>query len=516
MDASPEKKSFRQHLLRTYLFISGQFVASLVSVLIVLIWLNGQTRYHLAQVGPIVETVNELAKGVNESMLLLDEWLFNATPDIRQERQAIWDGGIYPMIDRLEDHRHGIGREETKRLRQKLQELQTEQWIVEDLAHMQGNEHAVDLYWRKLKKIDKQVFNGITRIIALNSATDVKDQPAGLVVQKITRAANVRGFFSFSNANLIHFILSGNASSEKNFKRNLKTARRNLEHLIRLNLGSGTNTPLLNRLQRLLSQYEHETNEALAARRSPQWNQAVSSYNDILVPLRNELNDELNLLLTGKTAMLHDSSNRLIQLGYAAILVFSVIGAVGAYLIFQRARRDINQAGRLEETILLYTEKMEVLSRTDQLTGLANRRAMEEMLATEIENAGRTQRTVALAYFDIDNFKGINDTLGHVAGDEVLQHIGFAAKNSIRRVDVACRYGGDEFCIIFPGCGCLDAKAVCEKFIEKFNEKYPQVFLSIGITEMTPSGKIGVEAFIKKADAKMYLAKKRKGNHISI
>lgn len=95
-------------------------------------------------------------------------------------------------------------------------------------------------------------------------------------------------------------------------------------------------------------------------------------------------------------------------------------------------------------------ESLKSLSIRDPLTGLYNRRYMEETLEREFRRAQRAKSAVAVIMLDVDHFKRLNDTFGHDAGDAVLRELGVFLKRSIRGSDVACRYGGEEFCLILP------------------------------------------------------------------
>jgi diguanylate cyclase (GGDEF)-like protein len=101
----------------------------------------------------------------------------------------------------------------------------------------------------------------------------------------------------------------------------------------------------------------------------------------------------------------------------------------------------------------------------DWLTGLHNRRYFEETLPDHIEAATRYDRELSLALFDIDHFKQINDTHGHDAGDDALRQFATLLKESARKADIVCRYGGDEFAVILPETGAPDATKFAERVL---------------------------------------------------
>ena len=171
-------------------------------------------------------------------------------------------------------------------------------------------------------------------------------------------------------------------------------------------------------------------------------------------------------------------------------------------------------ATSLEEKVAERTQQLEMQTKIDPLTNIYNQRAMQEFLRRELTVAKRRQTKLSLIYFDVDNFKDINDTHGHIKGDEVLINIGQAILANIRDTDIACRYGGDEFCLILPECETKEAKTVCEKVITSFSEKYPDYYLSMGIAETGQDEYISGDQLIKIADNKMYLAKKENGFQI--
>lgn len=112
-------------------------------------------------------------------------------------------------------------------------------------------------------------------------------------------------------------------------------------------------------------------------------------------------------------------------------------------------------------------ERVEELSYTDALTGLANQRYFHKRLTEEIDRARRYERSMALIIFDLDDLKTVNDNFGHLAGDAVLKRLGQILRASIRAIDIIARYGGDEFCVIMPEAD----GATCERFMRRLQEK---------------------------------------------
>jgi len=179
-------------------------------------------------------------------------------------------------------------------------------------------------------------------------------------------------------------------------------------------------------------------------------------------------------------------------------------------------RKTEAYAHSLEEKVAERTQQLEEQARLDPLTNVYNQRAMQDMLKRELSVAKRRESELSLIYFDVDNFKKINDTQGHIKGDEVLNYIGQTLLGNIREVDVACRHGGDEFCIILPECSLENAKGICEKIITEFTKRYPDFSLSMGISGIESGKPIDSEILIKNADEKMYLAKKEDGSFVCV
>jgi diguanylate cyclase (GGDEF)-like protein len=177
-------------------------------------------------------------------------------------------------------------------------------------------------------------------------------------------------------------------------------------------------------------------------------------------------------------------------------------------------RKTEAYAKTLEQKVAHRTRQLEEKAKRDPLTELYNQRAMQEFLIRDLSLSEQRKVKIALVYFDIDKFKLVNDTFGHIKGDEVLKEVGLAVKHSVRQTDIPCRYGGDEFCIILPACSAAEARTICEEVIQRVSAKYPDLSLSFGIAETGPDHYVDGDTLIKKADDRMYCAKKVVGYQI--
>ncbi len=150
-------------------------------------------------------------------------------------------------------------------------------------------------------------------------------------------------------------------------------------------------------------------------------------------------------------------------------------------------------------------------ARYDELTGLPNRRLFHDRIDTALARSRRKNGRVALLYLDIDDFKGVNDTFGHAAGDEVLRELGRRLHDVLRASEVPARLGGDEFVVLVDSGN--DLHSLADRVMEVLREPYPiadlemPITVSIGIAEFPAHGR-SADALINAADSAMYRAKR--------
>jgi len=192
---------------------------------------------------------------------------------------------------------------------------------------------------------------------------------------------------------------------------------------------------------------------------------------------------------------------------HAAIHVWNTITMLGFFLVvttlLERLKRNLNDE--------------RVLSRIDYLTGVMNPRSFYEFMDLEIERSKRYEHPFTIAYIDMDNFKKINDTFGHPAGDNVLQIFADILKNNLRKTDVIARLGGDEFVIFLPETDNKAAKQAIEKIKKSVNKNkdlkdYP-ITSSIGVLTYKTNPP-STDKIMKSVDSLMYSAKNRGKNAV--
>jgi two-component system cell cycle response regulator len=205
-------------------------------------------------------------------------------------------------------------------------------------------------------------------------------------------------------------------------------------------------------------------------------------------------------------------------------LIASRIIQAGAYDYLPKAKvsgkvllriitNALEKAG-LKREMRIAQEKLAEMSVRDELTGMYNRRYFQEALEREISGAKRYGHGLTLCMIDVDNFKRVNDNRGHLTGDRVLREFARLLDESIRKYDVGCRYGGDEFVVILPDTPLDKALCLCERFRERVKnhwfggEDLPfHMTASIGVAARPAGNGLNGKQLVDLADKALYQAK---------
>ncbi|MHB1941432.1 MAG: GGDEF/EAL domain-containing response regulator [Acidiferrobacteraceae bacterium] len=199
------------------------------------------------------------------------------------------------------------------------------------------------------------------------------------------------------------------------------------------------------------------------------------------------------------------------QLYYEEVTITPLTGDHGEVTHYVSAGKDITERIQTEE-------RLYHLAHHDVLTDLPNRALFTERLEGAISRSSRSRRGVAVLFIDLDRFKLVNDTLGHEAGDQLLQACGTRLRESVREGDTVARFGGDEFAVILDSIASLnDVAPIAQKFLDVFAPSF-----TINTHELFATGSIGIgvypddgrdaQTMLKNADTAMYRAKQQGGN----
>lgn len=218
--------------------------------------------------------------------------------------------------------------------------------------------------------------------------------------------------------------------------------------------------------------------------------------------------------LTAVATLINRGAAIYLPLEVTAAAIFLVINGY-AGVVFERLRREHDETSALRSNLA-------ELAITDPLTGLHNRRHFEEILRDEVARVKRYGGFCSLAMLDLDFFKNYNDSLGHLAGDDLLRDLAQMLRRHIRMTDVLARYGGEEFGLIMVNTPKEVAIAAMER-LRGLVETYPfrggnilpdgRLTVSVGIAAC-PEDSVDVEELVRRADAALYVAKRRGRNQV--
>jgi diguanylate cyclase (GGDEF)-like protein/PAS domain S-box-containing protein len=221
-----------------------------------------------------------------------------------------------------------------------------------------------------------------------------------------------------------------------------------------------------------------------------------------------------------RTIVRKDGSRRVVEVNVA-----QVNDSKGKALYHQSVMRDVTERKVLETQLRISLEEMEALAMQDSLTGLLNRRAINEHAEAEWHRAVREKRPVCIVLIDLDNLKDVNDTHGHPMGDQVIIELARVIKMSRRQYDWAGRWGGDEFMLVLPGANLVEAQEVAERLRNSFAssevvlglEEEVRSYVSLGIACYPGRGEeMSLDQLIALADQALYRAKQAGKNRVEV
>jgi len=212
-----------------------------------------------------------------------------------------------------------------------------------------------------------------------------------------------------------------------------------------------------------------------------------------------------------------------------ALIQNAIVDMVNRITVYTEVLDNTNAL--LEEKVRQRTLELEesnrelkLLASVDPLTGLFNRRYFTKSSEQILEIAKRNKTALSIIMLDIDDFKNVNDTHGHKCGDDVIVSVATIIKESIRKSDVACRFGGEEFVVLLPETDAKGAHAIAEKIRSlaqtrvacRVNSENILVSLSLGVSQYDTTKDESIEAIINRADSAMYASKEGGKNQTSI
>jgi diguanylate cyclase (GGDEF)-like protein/PAS domain S-box-containing protein len=215
---------------------------------------------------------------------------------------------------------------------------------------------------------------------------------------------------------------------------------------------------------------------------------------------------------------LRTKNGKLIQVEFV-----SNVYLVGEVKVIQCNIRDITERKQAQKALLKSDALLREQSVRDHLTGLFNRRYLEETLDRELLRATRKQLSVGVLMIDVDAFKSFNDTFGHAAGDVILQEVGAMLLKNFRGEDIPSRYGGDEFIVVLPDASQESTREravrLCEiahdLAIQYEGQTLEAITLSLGVAVFPEDGSTGAE-ILKAADDALYRAKREGRGRVAV
>ena len=198
---------------------------------------------------------------------------------------------------------------------------------------------------------------------------------------------------------------------------------------------------------------------------------------------------------------------------------------LGAFDYIKKPLDEIELIARIQSALRIKVEqdKLKDLAMKDSLTGLFSNYSFIELFEKELARQQRYNFNLSFVMIDIDYFKNVNDTYGHIAGNIILKELSNILVNSVRQGDIVSRYGGEEFCIVLPGADKDGAFQLCERIRQKIENfkfdigsKTINATVSMGIFVKDSKDKIATSEIIHKADKELYRAKSNGRNRVEM
>ncbi|HEU5107574.1 MAG TPA: sensor domain-containing diguanylate cyclase, partial [Micromonosporaceae bacterium] len=209
------------------------------------------------------------------------------------------------------------------------------------------------------------------------------------------------------------------------------------------------------------------------------------------------------------------------RLDAVALVAGQLAVSIENAVVYASLERQVSQR---TQALAAANEQLELLNRTDPLTGLANRRQMEEVLAGEWALSQATNSPISVVMVDVDHFKQYNDHYGHLGGDQCLRRVADALSVSTRGTDLLARYGGEEFCLILPGADLETGERIAERarlsvaVLQAEHARSPLGFVtvSLGLACVVPDDDLSPEDVVRWADEGLYEAKRNGRNRVGV
>jgi two-component system, cell cycle response regulator len=186
----------------------------------------------------------------------------------------------------------------------------------------------------------------------------------------------------------------------------------------------------------------------------------------------------------------------------------------------EAALSEVQQTNSQLESSL---KRVEEMAATDPLTGLYNRRHFSKVLEQMYDEAARYGNDLAIMMVDLDGYKQLNDSLGHQVGDQILVLVGRILRESMRKADVAARYGGDEFVLLLPQCDSVEAQNLAVRIRDVYRQETKQMLkrekgmsMSIGIASISANHAVSGDELVSRADAALYVSKENGRDRVTM